>query len=87
MNLETEAFILGATEIHSNKSGRDFIKVNLIIEGEFVGFFTTKDKGVKMLTSKPFQEFTKSNVPTRCVAKLKVKFTPKGTYVDLEGIM
>ena len=39
MRNEVEAFLMGSTNIHSNKTGKDFVKINLIIEGEFVGFF------------------------------------------------
>ena len=36
MRIETEAFLMGSTDIHSAKSNKDFVKINLIIEGEFL---------------------------------------------------
>lgn len=86
MRIETEAFLMGAQPIHSNKSNKDFIKINLILEGEFVGFFTRKSDGDRICTAKPFQELAKSKAPTRCVAVLDLKFTQRGTFVDLVGI-
>ena len=86
MRIETEAFLMGSQDIHSTKSGKDFVKVNLIIEGEFVGFFTRKSEGEKMKATKPFIELAKTSNPTRCTAVLDVKFGQRGTYVDLVGL-
>ena len=77
MRLETEAFLMGCSEIHSIKSNKDFVKINLIVEGEFCGFFTRKSDGDRIKTAKP---------PTRCVAVLDLKFTQKGVFCDLLGI-
>lgn len=87
MRIQTEAFLLGTTDIHSNKSGKDFVKVNMILEGEFVGFFTRKTDGDRIKTAKPFQELKRNNNnPTRCVATLDLKFGVKGTFVDLVSV-
>ena len=87
MRIETEAFLMGSQNIHSNKSGKDFVKINLIIEGEFVGFFTRKQDGDKIRTAKAFQDFEKTKAPVKCVAVLDVKFTQKGFFVDLMGLV
>jgi hypothetical protein len=86
MRIETEAFLMGSTDIHSAKSGKDFVKINLIVEGEFTGFFTRKSDGDRIRTAKPFQELAKTKSPTRCVATLDFKFTQKGVFCDLVGI-
>lgn len=86
MRIETEAFLLGYQDIHSAKSNKDFVKINLIVEGEFSGFFTRKSDGEKMKTTKPFVELNKNHAPTRCVAVFDVKFMQKGVFVDLVGI-
>jgi hypothetical protein len=86
MRIETEAFLMGAQDIHSNKSGKDFVKINLIVEGEFVGFFTRKSDGDKIKTAKPFQELAKTRSPVRCVAVMELKFTQKGVFTDLVGV-
>ena len=86
MRIETEAFLMGSSDIHSAKSNKDFVKINLIIEGEFCGFFTRKSEGDRIKTAKPFAELAKTRAPVRCVAVLDLKFTQKGTFVDLLAI-
>lgn len=86
MRIETEAFLMGSQDIHSAKSNKDFVKINLIVEGEFCGFFTRKQEGDRIRTAKPFVELNKTHNPTRCVATLDVKFTQKGVFVDLVGV-
>lgn len=86
MRIETEAFLMGSNDIHSAKSNKDFVKINLIIEGEFCGFFTRKSDGDRIKTAKAFAELAKTHAPTRCVAVLDLKFTQKGTFVDLVAI-
>ena len=86
MRIETEAFLLGSQDIHSSKSNKDFVKINLIVEGEFCGFFTRKADGDRICTAKPFAELNKTKQPTRCVAVLDVKFTQKGVFCDLVGV-
>lgn len=86
MRIETEALLMGSKDIHSAKSGKDFVKINLIVEGEFTGFFCRKTDGDRIRTSKPFAELNKSKSPIRCVATLDVKFTQKGVFCDLVGI-
>lgn len=86
MRNEVEAFLMGSTNIHSNKTGKDYVKINLIIEGEFVGFFQTATNGNKIRTSKAFQELEKTHVPTKCVAIVETKFTQRGVFTDLVGI-
>ena len=86
MRIETEAFLMGSTDIHSAKSNKDFVKINLIIEGEFTGFFCRKADGERIKTSKPFAELNKTHAPTRCLATLDIKFTQKGVFTDLVAI-
>lgn len=77
---------MGSTQIHSNKTNKDFLKVNLIIEGEFVGFFMPANMGAKLMATKPFVENAKTKSPTKCVATLNLKFGQRGTFVDLENV-
>lgn len=86
MKIETEAILLGAQDIHSNKSGKDFVKFNLVVEGEFCSFFTRKADGDKFKTAKAYTELQKTHNPAKCVVTLEIKFTEKGTYCDLRGI-
>ena len=86
MRIETEAFLMGSSDIHSAKTNKDFVKINLIVEGEFVSYFTRKVDGERIKTAKPFQELNKSHAPTKCVAELELKFSQRGTFVDLVGI-
>ena len=87
MRIEIEAILLGTQDIHSAKSGKDFKKINLIIEGEFCGFFTRKQDGERISTTKPFAELAKTKNPQRCVATLDVKFTQRGIFTDLIAVM
>lgn len=86
MRIEMEAFLMGSQEIHSAKSNKDFVKINLILEGEYCGFFTRKQDGDRIRTAKAFAELNKTHAPIKCVALLDVKFTQKGVYCDLVGI-
>lgn len=86
MRIETEAFLMGSNDIHSSKTNKDFVKINLIIEGEYVSYFTRKEDGNRIRTAKPFQELAKTHAPTRCIAELDLKFSQRGTFVDLVGI-
>ncbi len=86
MKLETEAFLMGFTDIHSTRTNKDFVKINLIVEGEFVSYFTRKADGERIKTAKPFQELQKTHAPAQCVAELELKFSQRGTFVDLVGI-
>ena len=86
MHIQTEAFLLGTQNLHSSKSGKDFVKFNFVIEGEYCSFFTLAKNGNEFLKSKPAQDFAKSHNPTKCVLDLNVKFTEKGTYTDLLGV-
>lgn len=86
MRIETEAFLLGSQDIHSAKSNKDFVKINLILEGQFFGFFTRKTDGDRIRTAKPFTELNKTGQPTRCTAVMEVKFTQKGVFCDLVGV-
>lgn len=86
MQIETEAFYLGSQKIHSNKSGKDFVKFSFVVDGEFCSFFTLAKNGEEFLKSKACQDFGKTHSPTKCVARLNLKFTEKGTYTDLIGI-
>lgn len=86
MRLETEAFLMGSSDIHSAKTNKDLVKINLIVEGEFCGFFTRKSDGDRIKTAKPFVELQKTRAPTRCVAVLDLKFTQKGVFCGLLGI-
>lgn len=86
MKIETEAFILGWEQIHSSKSNRDFVKFSFVIEGQFCSFFTRAQEGNEMLKAKPCAEFSKTHAPTKCAVALALKFSDKGTFVDLKGI-
>lgn len=86
MQIETEAFILGVENIHSSKTGKDFVKFNFVIEGAFCSFFTRASEGNEILKAKPCADFNKTHQPTKCIARLSLKFTDKGTYTDLKGI-
>lgn len=87
MQIETEAYILGWERIHSSKSNKDFVKFSFVIDGQFCSFFTRAQEGDEFTKAKPCAEFSKSHAPTRCVARLSLKFSEKGTFVDLKGIV
>ena len=86
MKNEIQGYVMGTTEIHSNKTGKDYTKVNLILEGEFVGFFLPAEKGRKIAAAKPVVEFLKSGSPKSCKVTLETKFTQRGIFTDLVGI-
>ena len=87
MIIETEAYILGVENIHSSKSGKDFVKFNFVIEGAYCSFFTRSQEGNEIAKSKPVADFNKTHCPTKCVARLSLKFTETGTYTDLKAIV
>lgn len=86
MQIQTEAFLLGKQNIHSTKSGKDFVKFSMIIEGDFCSFFTRAQEGGEIAKAKPCVDFEKTHNPTKCVATIEFKFTDKGVYADLRGI-
>lgn len=86
MQIETEAYILGMENIHSSKTGKDFVKFSFVIEGAFCSFFTRAQEGNEIAKSKPCAEFSKTHQPTKCAAVLSLKFTDKGTYTDLKAV-
>lgn len=86
MQIQTSAFLLGSQNIHSNKSNKDFVKFNFVIEGKFCSFFTRAKDGNELLKSKPCVDFKKTPNPTQCVLDIEINFTEKGTFADLRGI-
>ena len=86
MKNEIQGYVMGTTEVHSNKTGKDYTKVNLVLEGEFVGFFLPAEKGRRIAASKPVVECIKSGSPKSCKVILETKFTQRGIFTDLVGI-
>lgn len=86
MKNEIQGFVMGTTEIHSNKTGKDYTKINLVLEGEFVGFFLPAEKGRKIAAAKPVVECIKSGSPKPCKVTLETKFTQRGIFTDLVGL-
>lgn len=87
MKIQTEAFLLGATDIHSNKSGKDFTKLSLVIEGGFCTFFVSKQTGDLMRKAKQFAELQKTGNPQKCVVELDFDFTERGVFTNVRGIV
>lgn len=87
MKIQTEAFLLGATDVHSNKSGRDFTKLSLVIEGGFCSFFVSKQVGDTMRKAKQFVELQKTGNPQRCLLDLDIDFTERGVFTNVLGIV
>ena len=86
MQIETQAFLLGAEDIHSNKSGKDFVKFNFVIEGKYCGFFVLKGTGDKLKQSKPCAAFAKTRNPQPCVLLLDLDFTERGVFTNVRDI-
>lgn len=87
MQVQTEAFILGATDVHSNKSGKDFVKLSFVIEGSFCTFFVLKQQGDQIKKAKQFAELAKTGNPQKCVVELEIDFTERGTFTNVRGIV
>lgn len=87
MKIQTEAFLLGATDVHSNKSGKDFTKLSLVIEGGFCSFFVSKQQGDTMRKAKQFAELQKTGNPQKCVLELDIDFTERGVFTNVRGIV
>ena len=86
MRVETDAFILGAEDIHSSKSGKDFTKIAFVIEGKFCSFFVSKKDGDAFRQAKPFAGLAKSGEPQKCVLTLDIDFTDRGTFTNVRGV-
>lgn len=86
MQVETRAYVLGAEDIHSNKSGKDFVKFSFVIEGKYCGFFVLKSAGDKLKQTKPCAAFLKTCNPQPCVLLLDLDFTDRGTFVNVRDI-
>lgn len=86
MIVQTEAFLLGAQNIHSSKSNRDFVKISAMIEGSFCTFFVSKADGDQMKQAKQFAGLQKSGEPQKCVFTLEIEFTDRGTFVNVRAI-
>lgn len=86
MIVQTQAFILGAEDIHSNKSGKDFTKIAFVIEGKFCSFFVLKKDGDAFRQAKPFAALAKSGEPQKCVVTLELDFTERGTFTNVRGV-
>ena len=86
MVIQTEAFLLGSTSLHSNKSGKDFNKISFVIDGDFCAFFVPANVGATMMKSKHFAELAKTGAPQKCCATIELKFTDKGVFTDLRNI-
>lgn len=88
MQVATEAFYMGKQNIHSNKTGKDYTKYSLVVEGGFTTFILLKDKGDKMEAKAPavYQKFVKERQPVRCEVVLGIDFTERGNFVSLVEI-
>lgn len=87
MRVQTEAFLVGATDVHSNKSGKNFMKLSLVIEGGFCTFFVSQEAGNTMRKAKQIAELHKTGNPQKCVVELNIDFTERGVFTNLCGIV
>lgn len=86
MIVQTEAFLLGAQQVHSNKSNRDFTKLSFVIEGNFCSFFVNKADGDQIRQAKQFAALAKSGEPQKCALTLELDFTDRGTFVNVRAV-
>ena len=86
MKIQTEAFLLGVTEIHSSKTNKDFLKFSFVLEGDCVNFFTSKSYGEPFTKKKCFAELAKTHAPQKCVIVVELRFTEKGIFADLREV-
>lgn len=86
MKIQTEAFLLGVQDVHSNKSGKDFSKLSFVIEGNFASFFTSPKVGEGIKKSKPYAELVKTGAPQRVNLEMDIDFTDRGVFANVRGI-
>lgn len=88
MKIQTEAFYLGKSDLHSSKTGKDFTKYSLIIEGGFATFIVPKKRGdeINKNAGKILAEFDKTHNPQRCNAEIALDFTERGNFTSLLNI-
>lgn len=88
MQVVTNAFYLGATKIHSNKTGKDYVKIALAIDGGFASFITPKNVGDGILQGCPkvVDNFIKTHAPQGCEVTLNLEFTERGNFTGIDSI-
>lgn len=88
MKVQTPAFYLGTQKIHSNKTGKDYLKIALAIDGGFASFITPKNIGDDILNkcSKVVENFNKTHAPQSCEVTLNLEFTERGNFTGIDEI-
>ena len=88
MNIQTNAFYLGKQNLHSSKTGKDYVKFALSVEGQYASFIVPKKKAdeIEQKSPKIFEQFAKNHIPQNCVVTLDIAFTERGNFVGVEEI-
>lgn len=88
MKIETEAFYMGKQALHSGRTGKDYVKFALVIDGGFAQFICGKKQGddIAAKAVKVIDEFAKTRTPVKCTVVIGLDFTERGNFTSLEGI-
>lgn len=78
--------LFGFNTIHSNKTNKDYYKINLCVEGNFCAFVVPKSKGEDLKKKKPFADVEKTHNPSSCKISLRLDFSERGVYTSLEDV-
>lgn len=83
----TNAYVMGYQNIHSNKNGKDYIKLNFCVDGNYCGFIVPKEKGEQIVKKcKQFETLLKTGVPQNCKLYLCLNLSERGAYVGFENL-
>lgn len=87
MIIETNAYVMGFQNIHSNKNGKDYIKLNFCVDGNYCGFIVPKEKGEQIVKKcKQFETLAKTAVPQSSKLYLRLDLSERGAYVGFENL-
>lgn len=88
MRIETTAFYMGKQPLHSSRTGKDYVKFSLVIDGGFAQFICAKKQGEQIAAkaAKVVGDFDKTGNPVKCTAIIDLDFTERGNFTSLSEI-
>lgn len=87
MKVETIAAIYKADSFHSNKTGKDYRTIGLILEGQAGTFFVSEQTYTKVINSPMYRSLCDSALPQKCIATLDIRIGEKGAQVNIDAVV
>lgn len=86
MIITTDSFLMGYSPLHSNKTNKDYYKINFVVEGNFTSFIVSKDVGENIVKQKIFANVASTHQPQNCKIDLQIDFGERGVFTSLLGV-